>query len=45
MCNLRHNVHGKGNFTPAGSADTVAKGAYYLSKVDELYRREYIRKE
>ncbi|KAH8146484.1 uncharacterized protein LAJ45_09430 [Morchella importuna] len=45
MCNLRHNVHGKGNFTPAGSADTISKGAYYLNKVDELYRREYIRKE
>lgn len=45
MCNLRHVVHGKSNYTPSGSVDTIAKDAYYLTKVDDLFRRQYIRKE
>ncbi|KAL7274115.1 3-hydroxy-3-methylglutaryl coenzyme A synthase [Rhizina undulata] len=44
MCTLRHKVHGKKDFIPAGDASTIASGAYYLTKVDEMFRREYIRK-
>lgn len=45
MCELRHKAHGKKNFIPEGSSDTIAKGAYYLTKIDDMFRREYARKE
>ncbi|CAZ83418.1 unnamed protein product [Tuber melanosporum] len=45
MCELRHQAHGKKNFIPQGSAETISKGAYYCLKVDELFRRQYQRKE
>ncbi|KAF8541047.1 putative hydroxymethylglutaryl-CoA synthase [Trichophaea hybrida] len=45
MCELRHKAHGKKNYTPEGSVDTIAKGAYYLISIDDKFRREYTRKE
>jgi hydroxymethylglutaryl-CoA synthase len=45
MCELRHKAHGKKNYAPEGSVDTIAKGAYYLTNIDDMFRREYARKE
>ncbi|PWW73915.1 hydroxymethylglutaryl-CoA synthase [Tuber magnatum] len=45
MCELRHLAHGKKDFVPQGSAETIGRGAYYCLRVDELFRREYQRKE
>lgn len=42
---LREKAHQKKNFTPEGSIDNIRPGTYYLTKVDDMYRREYARKE
>ncbi|KAI5788415.1 putative hydroxymethylglutaryl-CoA synthase [Geopyxis carbonaria] len=44
MCELRHKAHLQKDYSPAGNPDTIAKGAYYLTKVDGVFRREYTRK-
>ncbi|EEQ84012.1 Hydroxymethylglutaryl-CoA synthase erg13B [Blastomyces dermatitidis] len=41
MCLLREHAHLKKDFVPAGSVDTIAPGTYYLTKVDDMFRREY----
>jgi hydroxymethylglutaryl-CoA synthase len=41
MCNLREKAHLKSNFEPTGSVDTLLPGTYYLTKVDEMFRRKY----
>jgi hydroxymethylglutaryl-CoA synthase len=41
MCNLREKAHLKKNFVPAGNTDTIAPGTYYLTEVDDMYRRKY----
>lgn len=41
LCNLRKKAHLQKNYTPEGSAETIAKGTYYLEKVDDMFRREY----
>lgn len=41
MCVLREKAHLKNKFTPKGSADNLVKGTYYLTEVDELFRRKY----
>ncbi|KAI9843126.1 MAG: 3-hydroxy-3-methylglutaryl coenzyme A synthase [Sclerophora amabilis] len=45
MCNLREKAHLKANYKPQGSAETIAKGAYYLTEVDEMFRRKYAIKD
>lgn len=45
MCELRHQAHGKKNYTPQGSVETIVKGTYYLTNIDDMFRREYSRKE
>ena len=45
MCLLRENAHLKKNYTPSGDESTISKGAYYLTKVDEMFKREYKRKD
>jgi hydroxymethylglutaryl-CoA synthase len=38
---LREENHNAVKYTPQGSLDDVWSGAYYLTGVDELYRRTY----
>lgn len=38
---LRENAHLKKNFTPVGSIDLLQEGVYYLTNVDEKFRRSY----
>lgn len=41
LCLLREHAHLKKNFKPAGNPDTIAPGAYYLTEVDDMFRRKY----
>ena len=41
---LRATRYGHCGYEPSGSTETLARGAFYLTKVDELHRRTYARK-
>lgn len=41
MCALREHAHLQKNYTPKGSAETIASHAYYLTGVDDMFRRKY----
>jgi hydroxymethylglutaryl-CoA synthase len=41
VCVLREKAHQKKNFTPEGSIDSLASGTYYLTEVDDMFRRKY----
>ncbi|KAJ9632362.1 3-hydroxy-3-methylglutaryl coenzyme A synthase [Taxawa tesnikishii (nom. ined.)] len=41
MCNLRERAHLKKNYTPEGNADNLFPGTYYLTGIDEMFRRTY----
>ncbi|RMD43638.1 hypothetical protein DV735_g1498, partial [Chaetothyriales sp. CBS 134920] len=45
MCLLREKAHLQKNFTPAGSIEDILPGTYYLTAVDEMFRRKYAIKE
>jgi len=40
-CNLRKEAHLKPSYTPSGAVDTLFPGAYYLTNVDDKFRRTY----
>jgi hydroxymethylglutaryl-CoA synthase len=41
MCLLREKAHLKKDFSPSGNPDTIVAGTYYLTKVDDMFKREY----
>ncbi|KAJ6028289.1 hypothetical protein N7540_003865 [Penicillium herquei] len=41
MCKLREHAHLKKNFKPVGSTETIQSGTYYLTEVDDMFRRKY----
>ena len=41
MCLLREEAHLKSNYKPRGNIDTLVKGTYYLTDVDNMFRRKY----
>jgi len=41
MCELRKKAHLQKSYIPTGSAETIAKGVYYLESVDDMFRRKY----
>jgi len=41
MCNMRERAHLKKNFKPEGSTKDLVKGTYYLSDIDDMFRRKY----
>lgn len=41
MCELRKKAHLQKSYTPTGDASTIAKGVYYLTSVDDMFRRKY----
>ncbi|KAJ5439819.1 Hydroxymethylglutaryl-CoA synthase [Penicillium daleae] len=45
MCQLREHAHLKKNFKPTGGVETLQKGVYYLTEVDDMFRRQYAIKE
>jgi len=46
MLKLREALKAKGRgYIPKGDIASLRKGTYYLTKIDEKYRREYAIKE
>ncbi|KAF4967623.1 hypothetical protein FZEAL_10516 [Fusarium zealandicum] len=45
MCDLRKQAHLQKDYTPKGEVSTIAPGTYYLTKVDDMFKREYSIKE
>ncbi|KAF1352279.1 erg13, 3-hydroxy-3-methylglutaryl-CoA (HMG-CoA) synthase [Delphinella strobiligena] len=45
MCNLREHAHLKKNFSPSGSSETLFPNTYYLTNVDDMFRRSYAVKQ
>ena len=41
MCELRKKAHLQKSFKPVGSIDTLFPGTYYLTEVDDMFRRKY----
>lgn len=41
---LREEAYGAKDYQPEGEVSKLSEGAYYLTRVDHLYRREYARK-
>ena len=41
MCELRKKAHLQKDYTPKGNPDTIIKGTYFLTEVNELYQRKY----
>ncbi|KAI9864344.1 MAG: 3-hydroxy-3-methylglutaryl coenzyme A synthase [Trichoglossum hirsutum] len=41
MCVLREKAHLQKDYKPQGSTETIAKDAYYLTSVDDMFRRQY----
>ncbi|RQM06117.1 hypothetical protein DH86_00003374 [Scytalidium sp. 3C] len=41
MCELRKKAHLQKGYTPSGSIDGIVKGVYYLTEVDNMFRRKY----
>jgi hydroxymethylglutaryl-CoA synthase len=44
-CNLRERAHLKKNYKPEGDVETLTPGTYYLTNVDDMFRREYAIKQ
>ncbi|EAT84628.2 3-hydroxy-3-methylglutaryl coenzyme A synthase [Parastagonospora nodorum] len=41
MCNLREQAHLKKSYTPTGKTDGLFPGTYYLTHIDDMFRRSY----
>ncbi|KAL5354574.1 3-hydroxy-3-methylglutaryl coenzyme A synthase [Pseudogymnoascus australis] len=41
MCDLRKQAHLQKDFIPKGEVSTIISDTYYLTKVDDMFKREY----
>jgi len=41
MCEVRKKAHLQKGYTPSGSTENIVKGVYYLTEVDDMFRRKY----
>jgi hydroxymethylglutaryl-CoA synthase len=41
MCNMRERAHLKKNYQPEGKTETIFPGTYYLTGIDDMFRRSY----
>ena len=41
MCNMRERAHLKKEHKPVGNVETIVPGTYYLTGVDDMFRRSY----
>ncbi|KZF19762.1 hydroxymethylglutaryl-CoA synthase [Xylona heveae TC161] len=41
MCSLREKAHLQKNYVPQGSTEHIVKNTYYLTEVDDMFRRKY----
>jgi len=38
---MRERAHLKKNFKPEGRTENLVKGTYYLTDIDDMFRRKY----
>ena len=41
MCVLREKAHLQKSYSPRGDPTTIVRGTYYLTSIDEMFRRKY----
>ncbi|TKA49816.1 Hydroxymethylglutaryl-CoA synthase [Cryomyces minteri] len=41
MCNLREKAHLQKSYAPKGKTETIFPGTYYLTGIDDMFRRNY----
>lgn len=41
VCELRKKAHLQKDYAPEGDVSKLAAGTYYLTKIDDKFRREY----
>ncbi|MCJ1333988.1 3-hydroxy-3-methylglutaryl coenzyme A synthase [Thelotrema lepadinum] len=41
MCHLREQAHLKKGYSPKGKIEDIVPGTYYLTEVDDMFRRKY----
>ena len=41
ICNLRKNAHLQKSYIPIGNTETISKGTYYLTHIDDVFCRKY----
>ncbi|KAK5125649.1 hypothetical protein LTR85_011923 [Meristemomyces frigidus] len=41
MCNMRERAHLKKDYKPKGDPETIVPGTYYLTNIDDMFRRAY----
>lgn len=41
MCLLREEAHLQKGYQPKGNVESLVAGTYYLTEVDDMFRRKY----
>lgn len=41
MCDLRKKAHLQKSYTPTGNTDLIAPSTYYLTEIDDMFKRKY----
>ena len=41
MCDLRKKAHLQKNYKPEGEVSTIDSSVYYLTEVDDMFKRAY----
>lgn len=41
MCMLREKAHLQKDYKPKGNEETIVPGTYYLTEIDDMFRRKY----
>ena len=41
MCTLREKAHLQKSYEPKGTPDTIVKGTYFLTEIDDMFKRKY----
>lgn len=41
MCVLREQAHLQKSYSPKGNPQTLVKGTYYLTEIDDMFKRKY----
>ena len=41
MCLLREGAHLQKSYSPKGNPETITKGTYYLTEIDDMFKRKY----
>ena len=41
MCDLRKKAHLQKSYKPEGEVSTIVPGTYYLTEIDDMFKRAY----